>query len=248
MRADRLSRIEDVPQMNRSMVALSALLALTPAVTRAQKTYANVIEIDARHPSPPCCATTLSSQSIVGQAFNVPYLGAFDAVLGEFTIALTGKQTDEVFNFKAYLQELDDVDAMGNPIGPIIYESRTFTVQKAFDVFKTGGPSLGGVPLTTAGDVAVTPGKDYLLYLKTDATNPANQLYIELAGDVYAGGAAYLRSNSGPNPSYRLAPDGNDLSFHTAFGYSTAPEPATIALVGGGVLLLGAWQRRRQRA
>lgn len=109
-------------------------------------------------------------------------------------------------------------------------------------------PSLDGNQAVTVstGGIAVTPGDEYVAYFSTlgESGPGASDWEVFYPEDIYSGGE-YVGSSDGSTfyniggPSVAF-----DLEFNDAGG--SVPEPATLTLLGAGLLALGRrWKMRR---
>lgn len=152
--------------------------------------------------------------------------------------------------FRAYVYSFG---AEGALTGPALYRSPEFA---------GSGNVFGLDPFRfEAANVALTRGSQYAFVLSATegfalTADGSSAVVGATLVDEYAGGALYGATNGGdfaalgnPGALTRVA-GAPDLSFQatfTAAPVAVVPEPATVVLLGGGLLAVGAGARARRR-
>lgn len=148
------------------------------------------------------------------------------------------------------------------------YDYRTFIY--AFDGGNTVGPALFTSDLRTAssatiaagrqdfvtGGIGVTPDALYIAiiqraeggFLHVGSTATLESGFASTyAGGSFAVGLFYNADPAAANYLTNVIGDGGDLMFVADFSTSVVPEPATVLLLGGGLLVLGVGGVARRR-
>jgi hypothetical protein len=113
----------------------------------------------------------------------------------------------------------------------------------------SGGNSLSAIPVGTTNLLA--PGLYFILFTPSGnlPAHGATDLFGDLTNTTTVQAAlSALKINgyntSGTTPSPADSGKGYDIVL-TGASFAETPEPATIALIGGGLLALGFWKRNR---
>jgi hypothetical protein len=171
----------------------------------------------------------------VGQTFRTP--DGVHRLLEAFTLGIGGSPVP----YTARLQRFD-------PGSETLFEDVLFEQSGVLSVPRP--PSGLVTTLTTfdLGGIELSSRNSYVFYVST--TNPDGLLLLNGAPDVYPGGTtvAWVTRNL-EAPSYMISSPWADVAFSATFAASTsvAPEPATWALLGTGLLGVLAMSVRRQR-
>jgi hypothetical protein len=124
--------------------------------------------------------------------------------------------------------------------------------------WKTAGSTFFHADITSAM-LFVKPGEVYAIVDPGVAGSSASLGWWDgrFSSGLYAGGEAYsnrytdLTHLTNPSTSYRMLDDlGSDLGFQTWIdteGAPPIPEPATLLLLGGGLIGLSAGRRRARK-
>jgi hypothetical protein len=206
--------------------ALFAALATAPASTLVAQTISFA-------PTNTLNGLGFPAISIVGQSFGV---AATSPYLQSFTLFLGDSYNGSSLRFDAGVYEL------GAP-----------TPTRVAQTGAVGSSNVLGLDAYrfTTFNLLLDPSKQYAFLLRATGVadgDPNGALNLVgttedpngISGDVYAGGTFVL----GDDPT-ALAPLDFDAGFSADFTASAVPEPATLALVGGGLLLVGLVRRRR---
>lgn len=201
-------------------------------------------------PAVPAAAQTVSvgSTSIV-DSFNGLYYSALP-VVGQTFVTPTGASYLQTFTL--FLG--DSYNGANLRFNAGVYAAGSSTPLFTAAAGVAGSSNTVGYDTYTFGfsNLLLSPGQTYAFLLNATSAadgdeNGAVNL-VGLAGDSYAGGSA-VYSFGGPGALEQY--DG-DLAFRAEFTAAptatTTPEPATFALVGGGLALVGVAARRRRRA
>ena len=221
--------------MSRSAIAALALL-LTPALLAAQTTIGasggGTVSPFGQH-----------GTNTYGQTFTTP---AVDTQLDGFSFWLGSSST---VTFRAYVYEWDG--AAQRATGSALFTSAVMSAPSA------GG--FGEVSVSTGG-VSLTPGGTFIAFLSAPGEAGSGSVQWEASrAHEYTGGAFVYFNNqtkeqwttqSWDGGSGNHLGAGGDVRFEMTFSagdVTPVPEPATVALMGGGraVLGLGALRRRR---
>lgn len=110
-----------------------------------------------------------------------------------------------------------------------------------------------GETFTWSGiDLDLTAGSDYIAYLTVAgvAAPTSNNAVQGSTSDGGLGGAFYYANTNGADPLANPSRWSNygvpDMVYSAAFDASAVPEPASMALLGGGLAAVGAIRRRRR--
>ena len=213
--------------MRLTHLAAAVTVALTAAPLAAQ-------EIDTRGPVESFVA---DGSGIFAQTFTAPT----DALtLDGYSFWIASLRGVE-YDYRTFVYAFDGDDA----VGPALFTSdvRTATGALARQDFMTGG-------------LGVTPDAVYIAIIQR---TEAGGLYVGSTFDggsgfasTYAGGAFHVGAFYQADPAAAsyiqgVPGDGGDLMFVADFSTSVVPEPATVLLLGGGLLVLGAGGVVRRR-
>ena len=194
-------------------------------------------------------APTLPNSAGVFSDANSPFPGSLDRSQ-VFTVGVTGLLTS--IEVQIYRQDNTVLD-------PVLFDVRTTTSgvpttsNTGSNVLASGSLAASLVPIANfstppdftiitlgGGGISVTAGDQLAIALRSETPNSMPYLWFGEPTDDYSGGAAYRRSD-GPfwfqdfiaDHTFRTFVDAGDP------GPGTLPEPATIALLGLGLVGLG---------
>lgn len=203
-----------------------------------------------------------SSAGGVGPLCGWPYQGGAcqTTFIGEsFTASATGNLTDLQFTLLGG-STLTSVQAIVYALnGPL---TSTFTPGAELWRSAAVAGTSGLLDFSPTG-VAVTAGQNYVAFLTTYYTNGTGQAQVSSC-NVFVGGAACQASNAQPNLgraitgfvsganltdlSFSQVVNGSqDLTFSATITPSAVPEPASWALMVGGLGIVGGMMRGRRR-
>lgn len=179
-----------------------------------------------------------------GQTFTTPT----DNRLNSFSFFVAGRPS--TLNFRAYVVAFD-VDFLGRwrpTTSTPVFTSGLLSVT-------TNGEDLSRVDILTSG-LALVAGQRYGAFLSTlDVVNSSTTgLIFSKGSDQYAGGefVSFNGTTTAWNSEFWTGSQGEDLQFVLSFSpggpTNVVPEPGTYALLGTGLLVMGAVGRRRRRA
>lgn len=198
-----------------------ALLALAAPRAVAQSTVTTE-PVDAT-------VTIAVSSFAFGQSFAAP--SASDAFLHSFSLA---GATGTPGTFIARLYEFDP--AAIRVVGPPLFTGSG-----------VGQPPGLPIPFATfTPNVPLDPMRTYLFLIDS----PSSFNFTFFGTVPYAGGAAFQAFGPDVPGAIWLDIGPGDIAFTATFGpapVSTVPEPATVATLGAGLLLLGGLAARRRR-
>jgi hypothetical protein len=147
-----------------------------------------------------------------------------------FSATVTGNGNDPIVNTALYLFDSSGVGLFGNDN-------------------ISGADSLSAIPVGTTNSLAA--GLYYILIVPSGhlPENGTTLLFGDLTNTTTVGPATsakiikkYATSGTTPNPAD--SGKGYDIVL-TGASFAQTPEPATVALIGSGLLALGIWKRRR---
>lgn len=173
-----------------------------------------------------------------GETFTAPASGEG---LESFGFYLTGPSTSGNIRLGGYIATWT-----GSGAGTLLYSS------PVVDYANTGNAEL----TFSTGGIALTPGEAYVAFLSvSEYYGESSGLAQASAGDTSIPGGTFVYFNNGGDfASLFTSPwDANNLkpdwAFTATFGeVSSIPEPASMALIGCGLLALGVLRRYSKKA
>ena len=216
---------------------LAAVVTAALALAAASSAGAQTIDTRSSHQT-----ELFSNFGIQGQSFTVP-IGS--SVLDSYSFWVGATTTGASYTFETSIYAFGG----SGPTGPALFTSDTRT---------SGGSITESVREDyVTGGLALTPGAVYIAMIRTIDRSEVHTGFTLAApltfGSTYAGGQVYAATGAWvADPTLgtyttNLFGAGTDLKFVAQFSAATTvPEPATVLLVGGGLLALGAVRRRRR--
>ena len=222
----------------RTLLPALLLLAAAPAAAGAQTTIGQLAPADYAGPIGRDDLSVDPTTRVIAQTFvapvGSPFLQSFTFLLADYVNGADLRLRGAVYAF--------DGDRLS---GPALYESDLLPGSTAFDL----------EPMTFGGtlNLALAPATTYALVLSSIEGTPdfALNFFGATAADTYAGGEL-LASTETTTPAlfvpgaFAPIPGSPDAAFQATFTASAVPEPATVVLVGGGLLALAGVARRRR--
>ena len=204
----------------RSRTIIVAIAALLPAVAPSAAQTTILVPTNGVASG---CASAIGSALFCGQTFVVP---VGDDVLQSFSYTVS---TTDALTFHIYAASGTDI------VGGALYS-------QAF------GPTVGFETLvfTPAGGLALVGGGEYAALVRMGSSESVSMRAND--ADPYADGVLLLCSGGAAPGVCQATPTDWDYAFEATFvsPHSTVPEPATLALTGGGLLLIGGLAHRRR--
>jgi hypothetical protein len=221
-------------------LALAALFAAAPAAARAQGAVLQTFHVAG-------CAT---GPLFYADVRSPPVVGEVGCFRGSATLFLTfvpGSEADPAGPVPLVQLRGELTPAFAPAFAPRGLVRADF-VQFLFAFDRVGGCGAGGCPgrLEAGGSVG---GDPFSFAPGSGAAAAFATVREPLPRDVILGSLRDFRGRG--ELAYALAnsPSGATTEFAPfSFTLTAVPEPTTLALAGAGVLLLGAWARRRTRA